>query len=171
MNAFLPRIIMTRVLHQFFIASFQAKRPMLAELIVRSCSEEGAAAITLEDVAGAIPCTLPPQPDTAEMFSAFIWNVAADAGPAGCDVVNAGGAIPVLLEALRRWPTEDKVVHTTTRALFWLCHYGSSSVRSAVLDVPDSVSLLQNVVSSGLDTDADGGSRAALVLELLGVNK
>ena len=153
------------------VTFFQAKRPMLAALIVRSCSEEGAAAITAEDIAAAILCTLPPRPDTAEMFSAFIWNVAADAGPAGCHVVKAAGAIPVLLQALRLWPTEDKVVHATTRALFWLCHYGSDDVRSAVRDVSDSVSLLKSVASSGLECDTDGISRATLVLDLLSAKR
>lgn len=76
------------------------------------------------------------------------------------------GAIPVIFEKLRRWPTEADVVKWACIALSYLAD-GSSAVKSTMLSVFGCEELLREAWASGLDIH-DGQRWASLALDKLG---
>ncbi len=68
----------------------------------------------------------------------------------GCDVIMSAGCIPHVIDCLRRWPADGKVVNNACYALAKLAQKGSASVRTAIKSIPGINTILQAAKASGL---------------------
>jgi hypothetical protein len=136
--------------------------------------------ITEAQIAAAIECTRPPSVVSLSAFCRYVC-VLADAGMAVvCHRLMKAGVILALVEALRRWPSNQEAVASTCGALWALLYFSTDvapgcrprrselpfsehAVHASMQKVPGIEDTLRGVARSGVD---DGGY-AERVLQLL----
>jgi hypothetical protein len=127
----------------------QARLGMLEELRDVAASMDGARSITHAHICEAIACISPPDAATAAVFCALMGNIALNAGSAGCTVIQASGAIPVMLDCFRTWPDDKAVTQACTLALHYFQIFLPSScgamLTKAILEIPGCQSLLREM--------------------------
>lgn len=131
-------------------------------------------------ISAAIECTRPPSVASCAAFCRFVQAI-ADAGMAiACHRLMKTGAIPVIVEALRRWPSNQEAVGSTCCALWSLLYFSvhvapgrrprpgelpfsEHEVHASMQKVPGIEETLRSVVSSGVD-DSGYAERVLLLL-------
>jgi hypothetical protein len=117
--------------------------------------------MTHAHVIEAIACVSPPDAATAAVFCEFIGNLAGLGGSPGRAVLHEAGAIPIVFDCLRSWPTSKEVVSKCCSALHSLALFGGTDMKQAMRDVPDCEALLKAAQASELEKKSDGSSVAA----------
>ncbi len=69
--------------------------------------------------------------------------------PDGFDVILSAGCIPSIIDCLRRWSADQKLVYLACEVLHFLARDGSTLARIAINSVPGIVDLLQAADASG----------------------
>lgn len=132
----------------------ESKVGPLAALLVRVQGGDCFRCLTSQDIIAAIPCTIPPHPATALLFARIACNVAWNGYASACEVLREAGAVPVIVEALRRWPAtgsdEDTEVHARAcETICRLAEFGLGPVHAALRSVPDLQPLLADLAVPG----------------------
>ena len=124
--------------------------------------------MTHAHVIEAIACVSPPDAATAAVFCQFIEYTSLFGGLPGRAVIHEAGAIPIVFDCLRSWPTNKEVVSKSCNALDSLLGEASTDMKQAMRDVPDCEALLKAAQVFELEKNSDGSSLAADVLKKLG---
>lgn len=115
----------------------------------------------IADVSTALSCLSPPHSYTAAKSASIIASVMYNSVD-GSDVLGAG-AVPVLLDLLKRWSEDKKVVSSVCYTFDRITQKASASVKSALLREPGIEQRLRDAAASEFDEGC-----ASIVLQRLG---
>ncbi len=77
----------------------------------------------------AFALIVPPHANTAEQFCWLVADLADNGGASACTALIDSGCIPKVIEAMRLWPTVDKVVIAASEAVYILCLAGGAQLQ------------------------------------------
>ena len=107
-----------------FLIILQYNMATLKQLYGRSRYKSRARLITVADVHSAIGATQPPNVHTSTLFCSFVCLMTTHYRSPTCDTSTTlleAGAIPAILDQLRRWPRERYVIHSNTAGYLRCC--------------------------------------------------
>ncbi len=115
-------------------------------------------AVTPEEVSRLVSFVESDVKASVKDFCDGLGWVARLAGASGCDVIMAGGAIPVIADCLKRWITDEDVVFSACAALSRLASFGSEPVKLAVKSLPD----IKQLLTTAKETKRSGDAAVAM---------
>ncbi len=126
--------------------------------------------LSVSEIAECVACTSPPNQEKANLFCVFVFSLVIWKSAPACDWLFDAGAIPVVVDMLRRYSAVKEVVQSGCVALHYLAKSGSALAKLALESIPDCVPLLRTAAASGLDLSSDNTSTATDVLKELGLH-
>ncbi len=142
----------------------QDKRAALKKFYDSINSEAAAKAVTVPQLLTLTAWLSVDDAMAAGYYCTGLWRVAYEGDASCADVIMPAGCIPHVIDCLRRWPADRRVVNNACLALALLAVKGSATVRTAIKSIPGIKATLQAAKASGLDAD-----NAAQALSALGL--
>ncbi len=111
--------------------------------------EAVALAVTVPQLVWLTACLVLDDQVAVTRFYEALFLVAEGAKASGCDIIMLAGCIPVIVECLRRWSTEQQFLLGGCKLLHRLTALGSTSVHAAIKSVPGITDTLEAADATG----------------------